>query len=140
MNIAHRLPLSLASCFAVFVAPACHSAFAAETPKTLSPSIDIEVEDKSPGNAPHIARFNVSLLNGNGDIHASDGDSRYALSAHTITATEPKLALDVKRSDRSPSTEIAVSAAIPAAAGERIVVARIDRADGHTTTVLARAH
>lgn len=106
----------------------------------MTPSVDIEVEDKSPGNAAHSARFNVSLLNGNGDINAADGDSRYALSAHTLTSSDPKLGIKVKRSDRSPSTEIEVSGAISAQPGERIILARIDRADGHTTTVIARAH
>lgn len=138
MTIVHRLPLLFVACAGFFAAPACHSAFAADTPRTVTPSIDIEVEDRAPGNAAHTARFNVSLLNGHGDINASDGDSKYALSAHTIS--EQKLGLKVKRSDRSPSTEIEVDGAISAQPGERIVVARIDRADGHTTTVLARAH
>jgi hypothetical protein len=140
MTIVPRLPILLASCAAFFV-PACHSAFAAETPKTLSPSIDIEVEDKGPAGAPHTARFNVSLVNGSGDLNASDGDAQYGISAHSISGSEPRLAaVKLKRTDRSPSAEIYVAAAIPAAPGERIVVARIDRGDGRTTTVLARAH
>lgn len=106
----------------------------------VGPSVEIEVEDRAPGGgAPHSARFNVSLANGNADINAADGDARYALSAHTISASEPKLGLRVKRTERSASADIEISAAIPQQPGGRIVVARIDRADGHITTIVAQA-
>jgi hypothetical protein len=139
MNIAHRLPFALIA-GATFAAPACHSARAAETPKMVGPSVEIEIEDRSPGGgSPHSARFNVLLSSGNADINATDGDARYALSAHTITTSEPKLGLKVKRVESSPSLGLEVSAAIPQAPGGRIVVARIDRADGHVTTIIAQA-
>lgn len=141
MNIAHRLPLLFVACAGFFAAPACHSSvFAAETPRALSPSVDIEVEDRSPAaSSIHTAKFNVSLSNGHGDINVADGDARYALSAQTITTSEPKLGLKVKRSDRVPNADLEVSAAIPQQPGGRILVARIDRADGHVTTIVAQA-
>lgn len=104
------------------------------------PSVEIEVEDRAPGGgAPHSARFVMSLANGNADINATDGDAKYALSAHVISTSEPKLGLKVKRTDSSPAYGIEVSAAIPQQPGGRLVVARIDRADGHVTTILAQA-
>jgi hypothetical protein len=109
----------------------------------LGPSVEIEVEDRGPGGgSPHTARFNVSLSNGHADINAADGEARYAVSAQTFLAAptnDPKLGLKVKRSERDPSADIEVSAAIPQQAGGRIVVARIDRADGHVTTIVAQA-
>jgi hypothetical protein len=140
MNIAHRLPLAVIASAGFFGAPACHSAHAAETPKMVGPSVEIEIEDRSPGGGPaHSARFNMLLANGNADINATDGDAKYALSVHTITTSDPKLGLKVKRVESSPSLGIEVSAAIPQQAGGRIVVARIDRADGHVTTIVAQA-
>lgn len=136
----HALPFLLLGAVAFSGFAACHhSAFAAETPRTLSPSVDIEVEDRAPGAAGHVARFNVSLSNGNADVTAADGDAKYAVGVHTITGAEPKLALRVKRSDRTPSADIEVSAAIPQQPGGQIVLARVDRSDGRTTTIVARA-
>jgi hypothetical protein len=141
MNISHRLPLALVATAGFLAAPACHSAHAAETPKMIGPSVEIEVEDRAPaGGAAHTARFNVSLSNGNADINAADGEARYALSAHSFTTNEAKLGLKVKRTERSPSADIEVSAAIPQQTAGRILVARIDRADGHVTTIVAQAH
>lgn len=106
----------------------------------VGPSVAIEVEDRAPGGgAAHVARFDVSLSNGNADITAADGDARYALSAHSFTTNEAKLGLKVKRTERSPSADIEISAAIPQQPGGRILVARIDRADGHVTTIIAQA-
>jgi hypothetical protein len=143
MNISHRLPLAFIACSGFLAAPACHSAHAAEPAKMVGPSVEIEVEDRAPGGAaPHTARFNVSLSNGNADITAADGDARYALSAHAFTApptNDPKLGLKVKRTERAPAADIEVSAAIPQQPGGRIVVARVDRADGHVTTIVAQA-
>jgi hypothetical protein len=142
MTIAHRLPLLTIACAGFFAAPACHSsAHAADTPKMIGPSVEIEIEDRPPGGAAaHSARFNVLLTNGNADINATDGDARYALSAHTITTSDPKLGLKVKRVESAPSLGLEVSAAIPQQPGGRILVARIDRADGHVTTIVAQAH
>jgi hypothetical protein len=144
MNIAHRLPLAVIASAGFFGAPACHSAHAAETAKMPTPSIDIEVEDRAPGGgAPHTARFNVSLSNGHADITAADGDAHYALSAQAFTSppanNEPKVGLKVKRTERAASADIEVSAAIPQQPGGRILVARIDRADGHVTTIVAQS-
>lgn len=106
----------------------------------VGPSVEIEVEDRAPGGAAgHTARFNVSLSNGHADINAADGEARYALSAQSFTTNEAKLGLKVKRTERTPSADIEVSAAIPQQPGGRILVARIDRADGHVTTIVAQA-
>ena len=106
----------------------------------VGPSVEIEVDDRAPGGgAAHSARFNMSLTNGNADINATDGDAKYALSVHSISTSEPKLGLKVKRIESSPTYGIEVSAAIPQQTGGRIVVARIDRADGHVTTIVAQA-
>jgi hypothetical protein len=141
MTLVHRLPVLFFACAGFSAAPACHSASAAETPRMLSPSVDVEVEDKVPGSAAHTAHFNMSLSNGKADLNAADGEARYGLSVHTFSMTEGKLGLRlaVKRRDRSPATELDVSAAIPEQPSGRIVVARIDRADGYTTTVIAQA-
>ena len=102
--------------------------------------MEIEIEDRAPGGAgAHSARFQMLLTNGQADVNATDGEARYALSAHTITTSEPKLGLKVKRVESSPALGIEVSAAIPQQPGSRIVVARIDRADGHVTTIVAQA-
>jgi hypothetical protein len=138
----NRLPLFIVACAGVFCAPACHSsfAFAADPPRALSPSIDIEVEDRAPApGTTHTAKFNVSLSNGHGDINVSDGDARYALSANTMSTTEPKLSLKIKRSDRSSEGDLEVAAAIPQQPNGRILLARIDRADGHITSIVAQA-
>ena len=109
----------------------------------VGPSVEIEVEDRAPGGAAaHTARFNVSLSNGHADITAADGDARYAVSAQAFSdppANAPKLGLKLKRTERAPSADIEVSAAIPQQPGGRIVVARVDRADGHVTTIVAQA-
>lgn len=144
MNNLHRLPLLVIACAGVFGVPACQSslAFAADTPRPQTPSIDIEIEDRSPSaGSTHTAKFNVALTNGMGDINTADGDTRYHLNAHTISASDPKLAVNVKRADSRPGAppELEVSAAIPQQPSGRILVARIDRADGHVTTIVAQA-
>jgi hypothetical protein len=142
MNLSHRLALLFFAGAGFLTTAACRSSFAfgAETPRMLSPSVDIEVEDKAPSSTAHTARFNVALSNGYAELDAIDGEARYALSVHTLSTTEPKLGLRVKRNDHTPGSEIGVSVAIPQQPGGRIVVARIDRADGHVTTVIAQAH
>lgn len=135
MPISHRfLPLV----FTMGAVVACHSAHAAETPRVSSPSVDVEVEDRSPGAQPHLARFNVSLANGRGEITATDGDAKYALEAFIMRDAEPRMALKVKRTDRAVSSDFEVSGAIPPQAGARVVVAQINRADGRTTTIIAQ--
>jgi hypothetical protein len=72
-------------------------------------------------------------------VTAADGNAKYALAVLTIADAEPKLAVKVKRSHRAPNADIEVSAAIPKEPGGQIVLARVDRADGSTTTIVARA-
>lgn len=140
MNVFHRLSFALVASAGGLAVPACQHARAAEAPKMIGPSVQIEVEDRAPGGGhAHSARFDVSLSNGFADIDASDGDAHYAISANVVSSSEPKVGLKVKRTERSPSADIAISAAIPQQPGARIVVARIDRADGHVTTILAQA-
>lgn len=135
MTFIHRLvPLVAFGGFA-----ACHAAHAAELPRMPSPSVDIEVEDRAAGGLAHVARFRVSVANGHGEITAYDGDAKYAIAARTISAPEPQVTLEIKRSDRSVAAEIDIHGAIPQKAGSRVLLARVDRADGRSTTVLAQA-
>lgn len=121
----------------------CHAlspALAADSPKMLTPSVDIEVEDRAaPGATAHLARFNVSLLDGHGEVNAYDGDAKYAVSCQSITIADPKLQLNVKRHDRLINAEFEIHGAIPQTPGARVVLGQIDRADGRSTTVIARA-
>jgi len=123
----------------------CHAlspALAADSPKLLTPSVDIEVEDKGPSGPSHLARFNVSLLDGHGEITAYDGDGKYAFACQSLTTAEPKVQLNLKRQvfhDRTVTSEFDIHGAIPQAPGVKVILAQIDRADGRSTTIIARA-
>lgn len=130
-------PVFVFAALAGFVA--CHSAHAAEPVHAASPAVEIEVEDRAPGGPAHVARFGVSVTSGSGELLAHDGDAKYAVEARAVDDADPKLALRIHRHDRGVSAEIDVQAAIPKKPGGRVVLARIDRADGRTTTVTAQA-
>jgi hypothetical protein len=117
---------------------ACH-ARAADAPRTVTPSIDLEIEDRGSDKASHVARFSLSLADGRGSLNASDGDARYAIEAKALSTTEPRLVLKLDRHTHAGG-DVAVDASIPQRAGPRVLIAKIDRADGSSTSIVAQVH
>ncbi len=119
---------------------ACHYAHAADPPKPMSPSLDVEVEDRAADKSMHTARFSLGIVNGRADLRSSDGDTRYALETHTNGSDGATYALSLKRSDpHGAAGDIDLGSAIPQR-GPRVLVARIERADGRVTSVTAQVH
>jgi hypothetical protein len=136
MNVPLRLPVFLVALTAF---TACSTAFAAEPPRTTVPSVQVEIVDRAAGEAPHVARFDFSVSDGHGEITAYDGTAKYAMKAHVVTTAEPQLALDIKRHEGAAAAAFDVRGAIPRKAGVRVVLARIERGAGGTTTIIAEA-
>lgn len=61
-------------------------------------------------------------------------------SAHAAPSVTPHFSLNIRRSDTAVAGDIDLSSAIPLTAGPRVVVAKIDRADGRLTSVIAQVH
>lgn len=60
--------------FAMIAFAACHAAaHAADPPRAVSPTMDVEVEDRGSDKSVHTARFSLGLVNGNADVKSSDG-------------------------------------------------------------------
>lgn len=138
MRLFARLVLALA---ALGPFAACHAAHAADPPRALSPSIDLEIEDRGPDKSSHVARFSLGVVDGHAGLKSQDGETRYHLTASAGGGGDPTYRLDVKRADsRGAGADIDLNAAIPQHAGPRVVVARIERADGRVTAVTAQVH
>lgn len=133
----HLAHLALFAAIGPFVA--CHVARAAEPPKTVSPTVDIEVEDRGPDKTAHVAKFSLSVVDGRAGLKSRDGDLVYDLGVHVSSGAEtPHYSLVVKRADRGAGADIDLVSALPQHAGPRVLVGRIERADGRLTTVAAQ--
>lgn len=117
---------------------ACHSALAADAPKPMTPTIDVEIEDRAPDKVSHAARFSLSVVDGRAQLGARDGDAKYEIGIHAQPSSEAPYALIVKRGDHGRAGDIDLTSSIPQHAGPRVLIAKIDRADGHVTSVVAQ--
>lgn len=118
---------------------ACHSAHALEPARSVTPTIDLEISDLAPDKSSHVARFTLAVIDGKAGIKAQDGESRYDLEAREVATPDPRLALVVKRrTERGNADEIDVTSAIPEHPNGRVLVAKIDRTDGRSTSVIAQ--
>jgi hypothetical protein len=123
---------------AALVPVACHSAHAAEPAHAMTPTIDVEVEDRAPDKSSHTARFSLSIIDGHAQLKARDGEARYDLSAHASPSVAPHFSVNLKRSDATGVGDLDVASAVPLAPGHRVIVAKIERADGRSTSVVAQ--
>lgn len=124
----------------VLLPSACHPAHAADAPRAMTPTIDVEVEDRAPDKSSHLVRFSLSIIDGHAQLKSRDGEARYDLVAHSSPSTTPHFTLNLKRSDSAAAGDIELSSAIPLGPGQRVLVAKIDRADGRFTSVVAQVH
>ncbi|MDB4934000.1 MAG: hypothetical protein JWP87_972 [Labilithrix sp.] len=126
---------------AALVPPACQSsAHAADAPKAMTPTVDLEIEDRGPDKSLHSARFSLSIIDGRAQLSTHDGDARYEIGVHSqATPNDPSFSLILKRVQPSAGG-LDLTSAIPQHAGPRVLVAKIDRADGHVTSVVAQVH
>lgn len=122
------------SVFTTFAA--CH-ARAADTPRSVTPTVDLEIEDRGADKSVHVTRFSLSLVNGHAKLSANDGDAKYYVEAEALPATEPRFAIKLDRHAHAAG-EVGVTASIPQRQGPRILVAKVDRDDGRMTTVVAQ--
>ncbi|MEA2748559.1 MAG: hypothetical protein QOI41_2702 [Myxococcales bacterium] len=119
---------------------ACHSALAADTPKSVTPTVDVEIEDRAPDKSTHAARFSLSVVDGRAQIGARDGDAKYDIGIHAQPSAEGQYSLILKRGDHGKDGDLDLTSSVPQHAGPRVLVAKIDRADGHVTSVVAQVH
>ena len=142
MTFARTLVLVVAVSLAplVLLPSACHPAHAADPARAMTPTIDVEVEDRAPDKSSHVVRFSLSVIDGRALLKARDGDAKYDLDARSSPSVAPHFTLNLKRSDGAAAGDIELSSAIPLGAGQRVLVAKIDRADGRLTTVVAQVH
>jgi hypothetical protein len=134
--VSQKLALLMLACGALGPFAACHAALAADPPRPLTPTVDIEVEDRAPDKSSHVARFSLSLVDGRAQIQTRDANAKYDLGVHTVSPAEKTYSLVLKRA--GGIGEIDLSSAIPQNAGPRVIIAKIDRADGHLTSVVAQ--
>ncbi len=122
------------------VAPfaACQTAHAADPPHAISPSVDLEIEDRGPDLPAHTAKLTLVLVDGRAELKARDGDSTYELKARSTGNADPRLELVVRRDERGSAGSFDVSAVIPEKPNGRVLVARVDRPAGRTTLVVAQ--
>lgn len=57
---------------------------------------------------------------------------------HAQPSTDGYFSLVLKRGDHGKDGDLDLTAAIPQHAGARVLVAKIERADGHSTSVVAQ--
>jgi hypothetical protein len=119
---------------------ACHTALAADPPRAVSPSIDLEIEDRGPDLPAHTAKITLVLVDGHADLKTHDSECSYELKAHSTKDADPRLQLAVRRDERGAAGGLDVVASIPEKPGGRILVARVDRPAGRTTLVIAQVH
>lgn len=117
---------------------ACHALAAPDAPRAPTPTIEIDVEDRGPERAFHSTHFSMSILDGKAWVTAHDSDAHYEIDARAQATPEPSFAIKLKRSEPKNAGDIELVASIPQRTGARVLVAKIDRADGHATSVVAQ--
>jgi hypothetical protein len=140
MSLVSRKLAVLTLSAAALAPAACHSsAHAADSPKPMTPTVDLEIEDRAPDKSMHTAHFTLSLIDGAAQLTTHDGDARYEIGVHAPPSNDPHFSLILKRAQPGAGG-LDLTSAIPQHAGPRLLVARIDRADGHVTAVVAQVH
>lgn len=129
-----RRVLTLAS-LSLLVA-ACATAQAAEPPKNVAPTVDIDVEDRGADKQVHVAHFSLVLSDSGALLDANDGDARYAIEVHA--GSNARLGIKVKRDRPSKGRDLEVTSTIANEKGPRVVIAKIERVDGQNTSVVAQ--
>lgn len=114
---------------------ACHSAQAADTPHTVTPTIDIDFEDRAADKTSHVAHVSITVVDGFAQLTMRDGSAHYAIEAK---AHDPQLLVKLKRSGNESEADLNVESALPARSGPRVLLAKVERADGKTTVVTAQ--
>lgn len=130
--------LALLAISAAAISPflACRSAQAADAPLAITPTIEIEVEDRDADKSSRTARFSLTMLEGHAQIATRDGQTKYDVEAHTTGPTDPHFRVTLKRADGNGGLDI--SSSIPLRAGPRVLLAKLDRASGQLTSVVAQ--
>jgi hypothetical protein len=103
--------------------------------------MEVEIDDRGPDKAEHVAKLVVGFVNGEAKMSSdADGDARYDLEASTVRdrSGTPYVQLALHRGHGEHALELEVRASIPTAASGRVIIARIERADGRSTVVSAR--
>ena len=153
MNLAPNSssPASLLRCLPILALlaapfPACHAnaAPASSLPTINAPVVDIEVEDRSAQDkSSHVAKLTLVLVDHHVKVAARDGDAKYELAAHMMAtagpSADPHVAINLQRGQADRAFDLSLESSIAAKPG-RVVVAKVDRADGRTTTVTAQYH
>jgi hypothetical protein len=134
--VSQKLALLTLACGALGPFAACHAAHAADPPRPLTPTIEIEVEDRAPDKTIHVARFALSVVDGRAQLGMRDADAKYEVGLHTPAPQQQGYSLVLKRA--GGLGEIDLTSAIPNHAGPRVILAKIDRADGRLTSVVAQ--
>ena len=70
--------LALLAISAAAISPflACRSAQAADAPLAITPTIEIEVEDRDADKSSRTARFSLTMLEGHAQIATRDGQTK----------------------------------------------------------------
>jgi hypothetical protein len=133
-------PLAFAIVASLTAFTACH-ARAADPPRATSPSMDVEIDDRGPDKSSHLAKLSVGFVNGQAKVWTQDGEARYEVDATTVRQPNaPYVELHLKRGPgnrpfEKPYLDLDVEGTVPTPASGRVVIARLDRGDGHSTTV-----
>ena len=134
--VSQKLALLTLACGALGPFAACHTAHAADPPRPLTPTVEIEIDDRAPDKSSHVARFSLSIIDGRAQVSSRDSNAKYELGVNAKGPAEQYYQVFLKRA--GGIGEIDLSSAIPQNAGPRVVIAKIDRADGHLTSVVAQ--
>jgi hypothetical protein len=119
------------------LATACH-ARAADAPRPAGPTIDIEVDDHEANKTSHVARLAIVLAEGRAKMTTRDSGAHYKVVAST-PQNSSRVELTIERTGTADA-DIVVESALAAKAGDRVLLARVDRADGRMTLVTAQYH
>lgn len=133
-SFTRRAAAVIVLCLATATACQAH----AETPRPAQPSLELEIDDRGPDKADHVSRVMVGFINGQAKIETADGPARYEVEATTIQNPSPFIQLVLKRSHSDRSRELNVRTAVVLKGNERVMVTKVDGADGQSTTVTAR--
>jgi hypothetical protein len=132
--LARHLSAAIVLSLAAFTA--CH-ARAADAPRPTTPSMEVDVDDHGPDKSAHTAKLTIGFVNGEAKMTTSDSEAHYEVEAKTVRAPDSYIQLSLHRSHTDRSLDLEIRGSIAAQPNGRVVVARVDRADGRTTTVTA---
>jgi hypothetical protein len=110
----------------------------AETPHAVQPSLEVEIDDRGPDKSDHVSRVVLGFVNGEAKIETTDGPARYEVEAKSVRDPAPIVQLGLRRSQSDRSRDLNVRTSFVLKGNERVMVTKVDGADGHSTTVTAR--